>query len=181
MANALLVIAEGSEEMETVIIYDLLVRGGINLTLASVSSLQIKASRGLTLTADCSLETVKSQAFDIIICPGGLPGAQHLQASSLLSDMLCKQHKRGAFIAAICAAPAEVFNPLGLLDNVQATGFPSTAERIPSYVDEPVVVGDQIITSQGPGTSMAFALKIIESLMGEIMAKEVAATALISR
>ena len=181
MASALLVIAEGSEEMEVVVIYDLLVRGGINLTLASVSDLKIKASRGLTLTADCSLESIKEQAFDIIICPGGLPGAQHLQDSSLLSDMLCKQHERGAYIAAICAAPAVVFSPLGLLDKVKATGFPSTSERLANYVDAAVVVDDQIITSQGPGTSMAFALKIIELLMGEIMAKEVAATALISR
>lgn len=181
MARALLVIADGSEEMETVITYDLLVRGGINVTLASVSTLQVKASRGLTLTADSTLESVKGEMFDVIICPGGLPGAQHLQDSHLLSDMLCKQHKRRAYIAAICAAPALVFAHCRLLDKVKATGYPGTEEFIPNYVCENVVVDDQIITSQGPGTTMAFALKIIELLVGEIMAKEVASTALIGR
>jgi len=181
MASALLVIADGSEEMEAVITYDLLIRAGINVTLASVSSLQIKASRGLTLTSDCTLESVKAEAFDVIICPGGLPGAQHLQDSDLLSDMLSKQRQRGAFIAAICAAPALVLAHHGLLEKVKATGYPSTEERIPNYINEPVILDDQIITSQGPGTTMAFALKIIECLVGDIMAKEVAATALIDR
>lgn len=181
MASALLVIADGSEEMEAVITYDLLVRAGIDVTLSSIASLQIKASRGLTLTADSTLESVRSQQFDVIICPGGLPGAQNLQDSHLLSDMLCKQHKRGAYIAAICAAPALVFAHHGLLDHVKATGYPSTEELIPNYINEDVIVDDQIITSQGPGTTMAFALKIIELLAGDIMAKEVASTALIVR
>ena len=179
MANALVVMAQGIEEMETVIIYDILIRAGIDVTLASVTGRQVEASRGLTMVANVDLNQVKDEVFDIIICPGGLPGAEHLRDNQLLKALLNKQHDRQKWLAAICASPAVVLAHHGILDNAQATGYPSSEEQIPNYVDEDVVVDGHIITSKGPGTAMAFALKIIQLLVGEVQSKEVAATALI--
>jgi len=180
MAEALVVMAQGIEEMETVIIYDLLVRAGIDVTLASVTGRQIEASRGLKLVADVDLDQVADNVFDIIICPGGLPGAEYLRDSDLLKALLENQDRQKKWLAAICASPSLVFAHHGLLVNSQATCYPGCEEQIPNYVDEDVVVDGHIITSKGPGTAMIFALKIIHILIGEVQAKEVAATALIN-
>lgn len=179
MTNALVVVAQGIEEMETVIIYDLLIRAGIEVTLASVTGRQVEASRGLKMVANVDLNQVIDEAFDIIICPGGLPGAEYLRDNALLKNLLIKQHNQQKWLAAICASPAVVLAHHGILDNSQATGYPSSEEQIPNYIDEDVVVDGHVITSKGPGTAMVFALKIIQLLMGEVQAKEVAATALI--
>ncbi len=179
MAKALIVMAQGIEEMETVIIYDLLVRAGIEITLASVTGRQIEASRGLKIVADVDLNQVKDEEFDIIICPGGLPGVEHLRDSDLLKSLLVRQDRDQKWLAAICASPAVVLAHHGLLNDFQATGYPSSEAQIPNYVDKNVVVDGHIITSKGPGTAMEFALKIIHLLVGEVQAKEVAATALI--
>ncbi|MEH6346435.1 MAG: DJ-1 family glyoxalase III [Bermanella sp.] len=179
MANALIVIAQGIEEMETVIIADILVRAGVNITLASVTGRQIEASRGVKIVADVDLNQVKDQSFDMIICPGGLPGAEYLRDSELLKILLMQQDKQHKWIASICASPALVLAHHGLLQARQATCYPGCEEKLPLYVDETVVVDGHIVTSQGPGTAMAFALKLVQLLVGEVQAKEVAATALI--
>ena len=179
MANALIVIAQGIEEMETVIIADILVRAGVNITLASVTGRQIEASRGVKIVADVDLNQVKDQNHDMIICPGGLPGAEFLRDSELLKSLLMQQDKQRKWIASICASPALVLAHHGLLQTRQATCYPGGEEKLPLYVDETVVVDGHIVTSQGPGTAMVFALKLVQLLVGEVQAKEVAATALI--
>jgi len=179
MANALIVIAQGIEEMETVIIADILVRAGIDITLASVTGRQIEGSRGVRIVADVDLNQVKDQSFDMIICPGGLPGAEHLRDSELLKSLLMQQDKQNKWIAAICASPALVLAHHGLLLKRRATCYPGSEEQLPLYVDEAVVIDGHVITSQGPGTAMIFALKLVQVLVGEVQAKEVAATALI--
>ncbi len=179
MANALIVIAQGIEEMETVIIADILVRAGVNITIASVTGRQIEASRGVKIVADVDLNQVKDQNFDMIICPGGLPGAEYLRDSELLKNLLLQQDKQHKWIASICASPALVLAHHGLLLTRKATCYPGSEEKLPLYVDETVVVDGHIVTSQGPGTAMTFALKLVQLLVGEVQAKEVAATALI--
>ncbi|MCP5334986.1 MAG: DJ-1/PfpI family protein [Oceanospirillaceae bacterium] len=173
--HALIVIANGSEEIETVTCQDLLVRAGIQVILASVSGRFVKMSRGLNLLADCDIDDVKKQAFDIVILPGGMPGAANLQKSEVLKELLLQQHSAGKWLAAICAAPAVVLAPLGLLKDQKATVFPGMEEAIPHYVDAPVVHSGNLITAQGPASAMAFALQIIEQLRGTVVAKEIAA------
>lgn len=173
--HALIVIASGSEEIETVTCQDLLVRAGIEVTLASVSGRFVKMSRGLNLLADCDLDDVRQQNFDIIILPGGMPGAANLQQSALLKDLLVRQHSAGKWIAAICAAPAVVLAAQGLLTAHPATVFPGFEEAIPRYVDAPVVISEHIITAKGPGSATAFALTIIGQLRGTVVANEIAA------
>ena len=180
MTKALVVIAQGIEEMETAIITDILTRGGIEVTLASVAGRKVTAARGLKLVADVELSDVQDQSFDMIVSPGGLPGAKNLRDSALLFRLLEKQNRQQQWIAAICASPAFVLAHHGLLKGRKATCYPGCEEMLPEHVDETVVVDGHVITSQGPGTAMAFALKLVEVLAGDITAKEVASQALIT-
>lgn len=178
--KALIAIANGIEEMETVVTQDLLVRAGIDVWLVSVEGLTVTAARGLALTAQKTIEQCQDEEFDIIICPGGLPGAENLRDSELLTQLLRHQHKEHKWIGAICASPAYVLAHHGLLVDHVATCYPGNEESIPHYDHKPVVTSGHIITSQGPGTAMAFALEIISKLKGDVVAREVAATALIA-
>jgi 4-methyl-5(b-hydroxyethyl)-thiazole monophosphate biosynthesis len=179
--KALVPVADGTEEIEAVTLIDVLRRAGVEVTVASVNNLQITASRGVRLVADCLIGTCRDRIFDLVVLPGGMPGAANLRDSTILKDILIRHEARGGLYGAICAAPAVVLEPYGLLQGKQATSHPSFAERLqdPSRVQSPVVVDGHCVTSQGPGTAMAFALQLVELLMGKARRDEVAAPMLI--
>ncbi|CBK19977.2 uncharacterized protein [Blastocystis hominis] len=175
MPRALVAVSEGSEELETIGIVDVLRRGKVNVTLASVDHQKtVKCSKGTIITADALLKDVKDETFDAIVLPGGLPGAEHLRDSKTLSKLLEKQKEEGRIYAAICASPAVVFASHNLLEGVKATCYPSFKEDIEHYVNDKVVVSGNCITSQGPGTVAEFALQLVESLCGKATRASVA-------
>lgn len=180
--HVLVPIADGSEEMEAVTIVDTLVRAGAAVTLASVShSTTVLCSRGVRLVADAPLEEVVTPAggWDLIAIPGGMPGASTLAASARLAELLRVQKAAGGWIGAICAAPAVVLAPLGLLDGGEAaTCYPSAEflSALPNPVEDVFVVTDgRLITSQGPGTVLLFSLCCVEKLYGKVVAETQAA------
>jgi 4-methyl-5(b-hydroxyethyl)-thiazole monophosphate biosynthesis len=176
MAKKVLVpIADGSEEIEAVCIIDTLRRAGAEVTVASVDGLQVTASRGVKLVADARIADCTSRTYDCIVLPGGMPGAEHFRDSAELIGMLQKQKQAGRLYAAICAAPAVALRPHGLVEKVRATCFPGVRNKLdPAYAsDERVVVDGNCVTSQGPGTAIEFALKLVELLFGPAKAKEV--------
>ena len=186
--SALVVIAPGCEELEAVASIDTLVRGGIQVTVASAcpqGRLQITASRGAKLVADCLLEETAQQPFDLILLPGGLPGAEHLRDTPLLIELLRAQRAKHAWRAAICAAPAVVLAHHDLIGPAKVTGYPGTESKLPAngYVNQPVVVdyGEKLITSQGPATAVAFALAAVAVLEGQGIADKVASGMLVGR
>ncbi len=182
MAKKVLVpIADGSEEIEAVCIVDTLRRAGAEVTVASVDKLPVTASRGVKLVADALIAPCASQTYDCIALPGGMPGAEHLRDSTALIGMLRQQKQAGRLYAAICAAPAVVLQPHGLLENVKATCFPALRGALdPAYAAaERVVVDGNCVTSQGPATAIEFALKLVELLFGFAKAKEVGAAMLV--
>jgi len=184
MAKKVLVpIADGSEEIEAVCIIDTLRRAGAEVTVASVDGIQVTASRGVKLVADTLIAKCTSQTYDGIALPGGMPGAEHLRDSAPLIDLLTKQKQAGRLYAAICASPAVVLRPHGLIEKVKATCFPSVRGKLdPAYAsDERVVVAGNCVTSQGPGTAIEFALKLVELLFGPAKAKEVGAAMLVDK
>ncbi len=184
MAKSVLVpIADGSEEIEAVCIIDTLRRGGADLTVASVGQLQVTASRGVKIVADARIAACVNETYDCIALPGGSAGAEHLRDSAELIALLKKQKQAGRLYAAICASPAVVLQPHGLLDKVRATCFPTFRDRLdPAYAsDERVVVDGNCVTSQGPGTAIEFALKLVELLFGAGKAAEVAAAMLVRK
>lgn len=177
MSTVLVPLAQGCEELEAVTIIDLLVRAGIQVTTASLGEERvITASRGVQLIAQTTLEAVENQLFDLIALPGGLPGADYLQADTRILRLLQNTAERGGYVAAICAAP-KALAQAGLLDNKQATSFPGVLDQKPAegmtYLNQAVVEDGRIITSKGPGTAMDFALTLIERLEGKAKRDEV--------
>jgi protein deglycase len=184
MAKKVLVpIADGTEEIEAVCIIDTLRRAGAEVTVASVDKLQVTASRGTKLVADVRIGDCTSQTYDCIALPGGMPGSEHLRDSAELIEMLRRQKQAGRLYAAICAAPAVVLHHHKLLEKVRATCFPAMRSKLdPAYAsDERVVMDGNCVTSQGAGTAIEFALKLVETLCGAAKAKEVGEAMLAAR
>ena len=174
--KVLVPIADGCEELEAVTIIDILRRAGADVTAASVNALEITASRGVKLVADRLISECAGDTYDLIALPGGLPGAEHLRDCDQLVRMLKNQRDSERLYAAICASPAVVFQPHGLLQGKKATCHPSRVDALENKdaAAEAVVVDGNCITSQGPGTAMRFSLKLIGLLFGEEKEKEVA-------
>jgi protein deglycase len=168
--RALVPIADGSEEIEAVCIIDTLRRAGIDVTVASVMGRrEVKASRGTRVLADALIEACANETYDLIVLPGGMPGAEHLRDSLQLAALLCAQREAGRAYGAICAAPAVALLPHGLLAGHRATCFPSFMSHLDDArdveaVEDRVVVDNNVITSRGPGTAIEFSLKLIEVL-----------------
>jgi 4-methyl-5(b-hydroxyethyl)-thiazole monophosphate biosynthesis len=179
--SVLVPIAHGTEELEAVCVIDVLRRAGANVCVASVDKTDkvVTCSRGVLLGADTLVKDLPAGSrFDLIVCPGGMPGATNLAESPELQALL-KDHSAAdqqGLIGAICASPAVVLAPLGLLSDVKATGYPAEKfiKAIPTYVKgEPVVDSGKIITSQGPATALAFSLHLVGKLYGTEMEKKI--------
>lgn len=177
MSKSVLVpIADGSEEIETTCITDTLTRFGALVTTASVMpSLTCTMSRGIKIVADCSIDDAVTKEWDLVVLPGGMPGAEHLRDCEPLINLLKEQKSRSKLYAAVCASPAVALATHGLVDGL-ATCYPSPSfrEKITQVSDEPVVVSNNMITSQGPGTSLKFALQLGEQLFGKEKRDEIA-------
>lgn len=174
MIAALVPVAPGSEELEAVTVIDLLRRAGIEVTVAGLGDGPIEASRGVRLLPDTRLEAVRDADFDLVVLPGGGPGAQALAADAGLQALLRRHAETGAWLGAICAAPS-ILAAGGLLAGRRATSFPGWLDEATdvSYREDPVVVDGRIVTSRGPGTAMDFALRLIELVCGREQAAEV--------
>ncbi|KAK6132494.1 hypothetical protein DH2020_033794 [Rehmannia glutinosa] len=179
--NILVPIANGTEEMEAVIIIDVLRRAKAEVVVASVEDkLEILASRNVKLVADVLLDEVINRSYDLIVLPGGLGGAQAFANSEKLVNMLKKQRESNRFYGAICASPALVLEPHGLLKGKKATAFPAMCNKLSdqSEAESRVVVDGNLVTSRGPGTTMEFSLVIAEKFFGRQKALELAKTML---
>lgn len=182
MTHKILVpIASGTEEMEAVTIIDIFVRAGYQVTIASADfegALTLKASRGITLTADCKLVDVADEEFDVIALPGGVEGSEIFSESTVLVEMVKQQKYDGRWVAAICAAPALVLQKHQIFPNAIMTCHPSFQDHIPQnkWRDKRVTIDvtDKLITSQGPGSALEFAMEIIIQLSGKAYAWSIA-------
>jgi len=178
MARVLVPLAQGCEELEAVTIIDLLRRAGIEVVTAGLDNQPVKASRGVTLIPDTTLDEALNHDYDMIALPGGLPGADNLDQDSRIQSVVKQMANNDKFTAAICAAP-KVLATAGVLDGKHATSFPGTLEKLQlnnTTLEAHAVVQDgKVITSRGPGTAMDFALAIIENLAGSEKRKEVEA------
>lgn len=176
MANVLVPLAQGCEELEAVTIIDLLRRAGINVITAGLDDQPVKASRGTMLVPDTTLDAVMQHEFDMIVLPGGLPGADNLNKDPRIHTLLKQMATAEKFTAAICAAP-KVLATAGLLNGKHATSYPGSIDAAETqnmtYEEKAVVIDGKVITSRGPGTAMDFALTLIEKLAGKAKRDEV--------
>ncbi len=169
MANVLVPLAQGCEELEVVTIVDLLRRAGISVVTAGLDDKPVKASRGVVLIPDTTLAAAIDHQYDMVVLPGGLPGADHLNSDMRIREIVKKTNDARRPVAAICAAP-KVFASMGMLIGRRATAYPGVLDNmnVPGMriTGDPVTVDGGIITSRGPGTAMDFALTLIEQLVG---------------
>jgi 4-methyl-5(b-hydroxyethyl)-thiazole monophosphate biosynthesis len=176
MARVLIPLANGCEELEAVTVIDLLRRAGIEVVTAGLTDGPVTASRGVVLIPDRSLDQVLDDDFDMIVLPGGLPGADHLDADPRIHALLQRMAEQERYTAAICAAPKVLLNA-GLLDGRRATAYPGIIDGLMTensqLLADAVVTDGKVVTSRGPGTAMDFALTLIEQLLGAAKREEV--------
>ena len=180
--KVLVPIATGIEEIETVCIVDVLRRSGANVTLASVNDFQIKAAHGVIIMADCLIGECKDKIYDLIVLPGGSPGAENLRDSSVLKDLLVIQKNANRLYGAICASPVFVLAHHKLIDDRLSTAYPTLLKKLPlpDKQNLSVVISKNCVTSQGPGTAFVFTLKLVELLYGKKMSEKIAREMLIA-
>lgn len=166
--KVLVPLAEGVEEMEAVIIIDTLRRAGWEVLAVGLKPGEVRASRGVRLLPEELYEAVDVSGFDMIVLPGGNDGTERLAADERILQTLRDFHADPEkYVAAICAAPL-VLQAAGILDEQALTCHPGARPELKAghYLDAPVVIDHHLVTSQGPGTSFAFALKLIELVDG---------------
>ncbi len=168
MKKSYLLLADGFEEIEALGTLDILRRAGMDVLTVSINAgFEVTGAHGVTVKADVMMTSDMGE-MDWVILPGGMPGASNLAADPRVRDMLLKQHNRNGNIAAICASPAVVLAPLGILDGIKSTCYPGFEQQCPDALmhGDRIVVANNIITGKGPGCTFEFALAIVEKAVG---------------
>lgn len=172
--RALVILAEGAEEMEATITVDVLRRAEVEVVLAGLDgSAPVRCSRGMSIVPDKGLAEAGGD-FDVIVLPGGKGGADRLASSQAVGELLRAQVTAGRTVAAICAAPIAL-KAHDVFKGSEMTCHPSVKDVVSEHgrlAPGTVVHDGQLVTSQGPGTAFAFALALVERLQGaEVMEK----------
>lgn len=174
MSKVLVPISTGFEEIEALSIIDICRRAEIQVIIAGVRELEVRGAHNIKVTADAKIEDVKSDDFDMIVLPGGLPNAFNLAQDEDVQELLKQFKKEDKYVCAICAAPFALHEAEVLNQNY--TCYPSFEKqiRLDGYsAENDVVVDGKVITSRGPATAMKFALELVKTLCGEKKYNEV--------
>ena len=175
--NVCVLIADGTEEMEAVIVVDVLRRAGIGVFLAGVGdSRLVTTSRGVRIAPDGAWDPAEEMRFDALVVTGGVGGTQTMREDASVQQGIRDFLAAGKLVAAICAGPT-VLQAAGVLAGKTYTSHPNSRAdlTVGTWVDQPVVRDGQILTSQAPGTAFAFALALVETLDSAETARKVAA------
>lgn len=175
MKTSYLFLAEGFEEIEALTVVDVMRRAGMDIKTVSISDQStVRGAHGIAVEADQLYSDTDFVEPEWLILPGGMPGASNLAAFAPLCELLKVQSHAGK-IAAICAAPALVLAPLGILDGKEATCYPGFEKMMPKAVrrDVPVMALPRLITGNGPASALRFALAIVANSMGDAIAQQV--------
>lgn len=173
--KVLVVFAEGFEEIEGLTPVDLLKRAGAEVDTAGVGAREVTGSHGIRITCDMEVSQAAFD-YDCIVCPGGMPGSVNLAHSWEVMQRLVQVAEHGV-VCAICAAPAVVLGPAGLLDGHKAVCYPGQEAACPAvrFGTERVMTDGNVITARGAGCAVEFSLAIIEKLLGKARADKVSA------
>lgn len=170
-------IASGFEEIEAISIIDVLRRAEFEVVVVSTTgSIEVTGSHNITIKTDALFETINYAEIDMIVLPGGMPGANNLKNHKKLQDQILDFHANGKPLGAICAAPL-VLGSLGVLKNKKATCYPGFEDQLTgaTVTGKNVEISDKVITGKGAGVAIEFALGVVELLQGADKANELAA------
>lgn len=170
--KVLAVLADGFEEIEAISPIDVLKRAGASVTLAALEkydNLKVRGAHDIYVQCDALLSDVASDDFDAVIFPGGMPGAKNLSESREVRDLITHTYDSGKLVCAICASPAYVLAPTGILNGKKVTCYPGCESVAPDvrFGNYRTVKDANVITSAGPGTALEFGLLIAEALFGK--------------
>ena len=171
-------LADGFEEIEAVCIIDVLRRADLDVVVVSVTGkAEVAGAHQIKVMADILFEKLDYDEIQMIVLPGGMPGAANLDAHDGLKIQIRKFAAENKLLAAICAAPL-VFGNLGILEGKQAVCYPGFESYLygAEVLQIPVVQSGNLITGRGPGTAIQFALKIVETVVSvekaELLARQ---------
>lgn len=178
MAKVYVFLADGFEDVEALIPVDVLRRGGVDLVTVSVmdGSQVVESAHGVQMVADALFEDCDFSDADLLLLPGGMPGASNLYAHEGLRQAVLAQNKAGRLVAAICAAPAVVLGQLGILRGKHATCYPGFEGQLDGaeYTGELCTVDGNIITGEGPAAAFPFAYQLLSMLVDEQTSRQIA-------
>ena len=178
MAKVYVFMADGFEDVEALIPIDVLRRGGVEVVTVSTTDFPlVESAHGVNIEADLQFEQVDTSDADLILLPGGMPGAANLFAHEGVCKAVCEQAAAGKKVGAICAAPAVVLAQLGLLDGKKATCYPGFEKDLTGAVPtgEGVVHDGKIVTAKGAGVCVEFGLKLAELVVSKEVSDSVRA------
>lgn len=175
MAKVYIFLANGFEDIEAIAPLDILRRGGVEVTTVSITaSTSVESAHGVTVTADCHFDDADLGDADLLVLPGGMPGAQNLLEHDGLRKALLEHNEKARRLAAICAAPM-VLGQNGLLKGRRATCYPGFERYLDGadYTAETVTVDGNITTGRGPGAAMAFGYQLLSYFVPQEQVEEI--------
>ena len=172
-------LANGFEEVEALCPLDILRRAGLEVKTVGIGGDVIEGSHHITVHADLPDFMYNDPAPEMIILPGGMPGARNLDASEVVDSALDTASKNGAYLTAICAAPM-VLGKRGYLAGRRATCFPGFEKYLDgaTLADKRVVRDGKVITAAGMGVALDFGLELVSALKGIDAAESIRAAVL---
>ena len=178
MAKVLVPLAEGFEDLEAIAVIDVLRRGGIEVVSASISeNVAVESAHGIEMKADALFSEVGQDQYDAIVLPGGGKGTENFKACPELAERLRRQREEGGLLCAICAAPTVLVAADALRPGAHVTCYPTCQMELDRpWSPAPVVSDAGIITGQGPGSALLFALVVLQHLAGDSLAQRIART-----
>lgn len=164
-------LGNGFDEIEALAPVDVMRRAGMEVFTVSMTDKRlVRGATGNNIVADMGISDLNPAQIDWLVFPGADKSEDAVNLDESLNDIVKDHWDKGGNIAAICAAPALILGPLGIIKGVKATGYPFLKEDLERnggiYSDESVVIGDRMITSKGPGTTLEFALAIVRKAKG---------------
>lgn len=176
MKTSYVFLADGFEEIEAMAPVDVMRRAGMNVVTVSITDSQtVTGAHGVKVNADKLFKELTFDDAEWLVCPGGMPGAKNLAEYQPLTDLLVAHFDAGKKVAAICASPALVLAPLGLLDSKAATCYPGMESNCSksTMLDQYVVTDGNVVTGQGPAAAIEFGLTLVSITLGNAAADDI--------
>lgn len=178
MKKAFVFLADGFEDVEALIPVDVLRRGGVEVITVSImdDNLLVTSAHGVQIVADALATEVSFDDADLLLLPGGMPGAQNLYDCDIVREAVKEQWQSGKLLAAICAAPAVVLGQMGLLAGRKATCYPGFEGLLQGaeYTADLCTQDGNIVTAEGPAAAFPFAYRLLALLTSEPTAQQIA-------